>query len=134
MGLHRILEIIITANIRDVFIYAQKDTGYIQRDKITVNPKWIDQYKLFVPEAIGAGDVKTDWIKPIKGEPNTCCTETYVVIGPFGSREEMDNAYSYTQTRFFHLMLTLKKNTQHTSPLCICTRSTAGFFMSMERR
>lgn len=99
----------------DVFIYAQKDTGYIQRNKITVNPKWIDQYKLFVPEAIGAGDVKTDWIKPIKGEPNTCCTETYVVIGPFSSREEMHNAYSYTQTRFFHLMLTLKKNTQHTS-------------------
>ena len=68
-----------------------------------------------MPKSIGSGDSKTDWVKPIYAEPNTACTETYLVIGPFEDKQTCENVMSYINTRFFHFMLTLKKNTQHTT-------------------
>ena len=52
------------------------------------------------------------WIKPIIGEPNAICTETYIVFGPFNSKEETENVTTYIQTKFFHFMMGLKKITQ----------------------
>ena len=65
---------------------------------------------MFVPKAIGSGNMSDDWIKPIIGEPNTICTETYIVFGPFDSKEEIENVTTYIQTKFF--MMGLKKITQ----------------------
>lgn len=96
-----------------VKIFANRKRGYIERSKITRNDSWIDQYKLFVPYAIGSGNSKTDVVKPIVAGPGTCCTETYLVFGPFENRKLAVNAKSYISTRFFHFLLTLKKNTQH---------------------
>jgi len=55
-----------------------------------------------------------DWIKPFIGEPNSCCTETYLLIGPFDNKFIAENVISYMQTRFFHLLLSFKKITQDT--------------------
>lgn len=94
-------------------IFGNKKTGYISADKIDKNTQWIDKFKLFVPYAIGSGDSKSDVIKPIKGLPPSICTETYLVYGPFERKEQMLNTLSYVQTKFFHFLLTLRKNTQH---------------------
>jgi site-specific DNA-methyltransferase (adenine-specific) len=51
--------------------------------------------------------------KPFLGEPNTCCTETYLVIRPFDSLQKCENVISYMRTRFFRFLVLLKKNTQH---------------------
>lgn len=99
----------------DTFIYAQKDTGYVNRTQIERNIKWIDKWKVYIPEAIGAGNMQVDVIKPIKGSPGTVCSETYVVVGPFSSEVEADNVISYVNTKFFHFLLGLKKITQHTT-------------------
>jgi len=99
-------------DLKLIKIYANQKIGYLSRDKITKNTSWIDQYKLFVPKAIGSGDSKTDWIKPILAEPRSICTETYIVFGPYETREIAENVISYTQTKFFHFLLTLKKITQ----------------------
>ena len=96
-------------------LYAQKQQGYISPSLIAKNQSWIDSYKLLIPEAIGAGDMTKDWVKPIKAGYGVCCTETYVFVGPFENEGQMHNAYDYTQTKFFHLMLGLKKITQHTT-------------------
>ena len=94
-------------------IYANKNIGYLDKGTpITINKEWIDKYKLFTPKAIGSGDSLVDWVKPIKGLPGTICTETYVLIGPFDNENYMENVYSYTQTKFFHFLLSLKKITQ----------------------
>ena len=94
-------------------IYANKIIGYLDmHTPILCNKDWIPKYKLFVPKAIGSGDSLVDWVKPIKGLPNTLCTETYIVFGPFENEETMNNVYSYTQTKFFHFLLSLKKITQ----------------------
>ena len=96
-------------------IYANQKQGYVNRRYIERNFNWIDSYKLFIPEAIGSGDMTKDWLKPIIVGKNVCCTETYLLIGPFKDMEITRNAYTYTQTKFFHFMLGLKKITQHTT-------------------
>ncbi len=96
-------------------IYANQKIGFINRQQIVVNKEWIDKYKLYIPKAIGIGNVKLDWLKPIIGYPNTCCTETYIVIGVFNTLNEVENVYSYTQTKFFHFLLSLRKITQDTT-------------------
>ena len=108
-------------NQKDVFIYAQKDKGYVSRSQVAKNSDWIDMWKVFVPEAIGAGNMAVDVVKPIVGTPNTVCSETYVVVGPVKTEEEANNIASYISTKFFHFMLGLKKITQHT------TSKTYGF-------
>ena len=94
-------------------IYANKTIGYL--DKNVIIPKnrdLINKYKIFVPKAIGSGNISEDYIKPILGLPNTVCTETYIMIGPFDSEEECKNATSYINTKFFHFLMGLKKVTQ----------------------
>lgn len=92
--------------------YQTKSIGYVKRKEILQNHNWINKHKILIPKAIGSGDGRTDIIKPIYAEPNTCCTETYLVIGPFENKKESENAISYIKTKFFHFMITLKKNTQ----------------------
>ena len=98
-----------------VRIYAQQRTGYVAKNKIKLHPEWINKYKLFIPEAIGSGDFSKDWVKPVIGNKDTCCTETYLVCGPFNEKTTRDNAFTYSQTKFFHFLLGLKKITQHTT-------------------
>lgn len=97
----------------DIKVYANKKQGYINNNFIiTKNSELIDKYKVLTPKAIGSGNSMQDWVKPILAKPHSVCTETYVVLGAFDTEEEANNLISYTQTKFFHFMLTLKKNTQ----------------------
>lgn len=74
----------------------------------------IDQYKIYITRAYGAGEDFPHQIlnKPILGDKGTCCTETYLLIGPFASKNIAQNAISYIQTRFFRFLVLLIKNTQ----------------------
>lgn len=96
-----------------VKIFGNKTIGFIERSKIPINREWVDQPKLFVPYAWGSGNSHTDVIKPLVGEPESCCTETYLVLGPFASMDILKNVQSYMATKFFHFLVTLLKNTQH---------------------
>ena len=49
---------------------------------------------------------------PFIGEPNTLCTETYILIGPFATKEIANNVLSYIKTKFFRFLVFLIKNTQ----------------------
>lgn len=49
---------------------------------------------------------------PIYAEPNSVCSETYVVIGPFENEETCQNVISYIKTMFFRFMVALVKTTQ----------------------
>lgn len=98
-------------------LYAmKKQVGYIRPNLYGIkNKDLIGKWKLYIGKAVGSGDISTDWINPIVGEPNSLCTETYLVAGPFNSEQEANNALSYTQTKFFHFMFGLKKITQNTT-------------------
>lgn len=92
--------------------WKKEGLGHIDRKFIRKNTDWLDKHKLLVPKAIGSGDSKKDVIKPIYTEQVSCCSETYLVIGPFSSKRKLKHVVSYINTKFFHFMVTLKKNTQ----------------------
>lgn len=91
--------------------------GYVDKDKITINTQWVDKYKVFLAMAAeGKGKYPNNIIgQPILAEPNSCCTETYLVVNTFESQLEAENLAKYIKTRFFRFLVSLKKNTQHLS-------------------
>ena len=93
-------------------IYLNRTVGYIGKNQIDRNIDLVKTYKLFVPKAIGSGNTKEDLIKPIIAGPNVCCSETYIVIGPFDDENTCKNVCSYINTKFFHFLVGLKKITQ----------------------
>ena len=75
----------------------------------------MSEYKVFISYAYGERGSFPYLVlgKPFLGEPNTCCTETYLLIGPYANREQAENVISYIKTKFFRFLVLLKKNTQH---------------------
>ena len=99
----------------DVLVYAYPKNGYVTKTSITVNQEWIRQYKVFIAKAYGErGDFPYLVLgKPFIGTPNTCCTETYLHIGPCKEVSEAESIISYMRTRFFRFFVLFKKNTQN---------------------
>lgn len=97
-------------------IYANKKVGYLARDIIiSQNSEWVDKWKILITMAYGAGEDFPHQIinKPFVVAPHSCCTETYLVVGPFDNKEVADNVLSYMKTKLFRFMVLLRKNTQH---------------------
>jgi site-specific DNA-methyltransferase (adenine-specific) len=97
------------------FGWRKDGAGFIDKDSIRKNLEWVPKYKVYVPQAWGIGNITKDWIKPFIGEPNSCCSETYLVIGPFDKKNIAENVITYTQTKFFHFMLSLIKISHHST-------------------
>lgn len=92
-------------------------SGFIDKTAASKHTDWIGQWKVYITEAYGMGS-KTPYQvtnTPLLGRPNTCCTETYLVIGPFATESEARNMMSYITTRFFRFLVLFKKTTQHAS-------------------
>ena len=90
--------------------------GYIPANlSIPYNQEAVMKYKVFISFAYGMGNVLQSQVinKPFIGEPNSVCTETYLMIGPFNNKNECENVISYMQTKFFRFMVSLIKNTQN---------------------
>ena len=97
-----------------IVLYQNGGVGYISRNQIERGHELVDRHKIYVSRAYNAGDNYPHQIigKPIYGAPNTCCTETYVAIGPFIDKAESENFISYLYTRFFRFMVFLSKVSQ----------------------
>lgn len=97
-----------------VKLYENGGVGYISRNDVEKNDTLIDKYKVFISRAYNAGDGFPHQIigKPIIGEPASCCTETYILIGPYEEREICLNVERYIRSRFFRFMVMLKKSSQ----------------------
>ena len=93
--------------------WKSKGLGHIHRNEVKKNSEWIDEFKILIPKAWGTGDLYNDKISPLVINPNSCCTETYLVIGPFKSKGDTKYIVQYMQTKFFHFLVSLIKNTQN---------------------
>ena len=103
----------------NILLYSNKNAdkggeGYISLDEIIAHREWVDMHKVYISRAYGErGDfpyLVTG--KPFYGKPKSCCTETYLTIGPFNEKTETDNVITYIRTRFFRFLVLLVKNTQ----------------------
>ncbi len=90
-------------------------TAYVPLSLITRGQNLIDKHKVYLGEASSAVGSFPHAIltKPFYGEPESVCTQSYLVIGPFKDKKECENVISYIHTRFFRFMVLLRKNTQH---------------------
>lgn len=97
-----------------VKIFAQNKTGYVDRNLIGKGVDLIDKYKIYISKSYGANENYPHQIinKPFIGEPNSCCTQTYLAIGPFKTKKEALNVLTYMKTRFFRFSVMLKKVSQ----------------------
>jgi Eco57I restriction endonuclease. len=97
-----------------VELYERGNISYIELANITRNQQWINKNKIYITKAYNAGDVYPHQIlnKPLLGGKGSCCTETYIVIGPFETKTICENVISYISTRFFRFLVMLRKNTQ----------------------
>jgi len=99
----------------DVRLYQNGGIAFIARRDITTNQQLIDKWKVFIPFLGSGSDAFPHMIlgRPFIGEPGTVSTETYLAIGSFGSELECENAISYIKTRFFRILVLLKKPSQN---------------------
>ena len=88
---------------------AKRVTGYISSQTITKNTEAIQKHKIFFTTSYS-----TDAINPpeaIMGEPNSVCTETFLMIGPFKNKKEQENCHLYMNSHFFKFLLYFGKGT-----------------------
>ena len=96
-------------------IYRNGGVGYAKLDEINTNQELIKYYKVLIPP-LGSGS--DSFPHPILGnpfiaEPNSACSETYIIAGISSSRETAENLSNYLKTKFLRFLVLLNKPTQH---------------------
>ncbi len=88
---------------------------FIERSDVPRNDDWVDEWKVLLGSAYGAGDDFPHQIYnfPIIAGPGTACTETYLVISRFKTKVAAARFAGYLRTRFARFLVSLRKNTQH---------------------
>lgn len=93
-----------------------KRIGFVEKKEISKNANWIDKYKVFAPYANNIGtELNDDNLNAFVGEPNTICTETYIVMGVELNLNAVSatNIVKYFSTKFSRFMHSLPKVSQH---------------------
>jgi site-specific DNA-methyltransferase (adenine-specific) len=100
---------------KPVKLFGSQKVSWVERKDITVNSKWVDEWKVLMTAVQGtSAAVETKFLsKPIIAEPGTACTETYLVAGHFERETEAVNFAQYLRTRFVRFLVSLRKATQH---------------------
>ena len=102
------LTIVGTLNYKTTKRYTKKDYP------IPSGQENISKYKVFVSQVLDSGfDMSKERLKPFIGKPYEICTETFLMIGSFNNIKEAENVVSYINTKFFHLLMFLKKVSHH---------------------
>jgi site-specific DNA-methyltransferase (adenine-specific) len=99
---------------KDILLYRFGDNSFVSLNQIEKNANWVKEYKVLVPKASPGSDIYPHQVLglPILSEPNSCCTETYIIIGPFANKKVANNVISYLRTSFLRFLVILIKNTQ----------------------
>lgn len=100
---------------KPVKLFGSQKVSWVERSDITVNPAWIDEWKVLMTAVQGtSAAVETKFLsKPIIAGPGTACTETYLVAGHFDDETTAANYAKYLRTRFVRFLVSLRKATQH---------------------
>lgn len=96
-----------------------KGYAWIKKDDVPKNENVIKWHKVYISKAFNGGDSFPHQIigQPFYGEPNSVCSQTYLVIGynqkdNYLSQTNCENIVKYIKTRFFRFLVFIKKKTQ----------------------
>jgi site-specific DNA-methyltransferase (adenine-specific) len=87
---------------------------WIANESITKNRKFIEGWKVFVPKAYGErGVIPAQVFGPtLIAGPKSVCSQTYLCVGTFDTKNEAESFASYLSTRFFRFLVSLRKISQ----------------------
>lgn len=96
--------------------------GPYEKNDSIINESWIPKWKVIISYLTTehAGQFDKNGQKRVLSsleilEPNTICTETYLIVGTFDTKAEAENCVSYLKTRFLRFLISLIATTQHLS-------------------
>jgi site-specific DNA-methyltransferase (adenine-specific) len=102
--------------IKPIVCYGKgKKEGYVELDEISINKKCVDVFKVFTPRANNIGtELPDDNFNTFIGEPNSICTESYLVLGADLSLNNVSafNLRKYFSTRFSRFLHSVAKSSQ----------------------
>ncbi|KAF0151779.1 MAG: site-specific DNA-methyltransferase (adenine-specific) [Ignavibacteria bacterium] len=100
---------------KNILLYRFGDYGYVSSNQIEKNQQLIKKWKVIVPYASPGADDYPHLVlsKPIISEPNSCSTETYLVVGPFENEKICKNVAMYMCSSFARFLILLIKPSQH---------------------
>lgn len=92
-----------------------KKVGYLERKEVTKNSEWVGKYKVFTPRANNIGtELNDDNLNTFIGEPDTICTESYIVVGVDLGLNKLSatNLCKYFTTKFARFQHGISKASQ----------------------
>ncbi len=105
----------------EVKVYASSNagrrSGAMMRSLIAKNTHLIDAWKVLAPKAgpgSSGGHIIPDAVlsKPSIAEPNSVCTQTWIVAGPLRTEKQAEAVADYLQTSFARFLVSLRKISQ----------------------
>jgi site-specific DNA-methyltransferase (adenine-specific) len=104
-----------TKNKDSVVLYQNGGKAYISSNDIPSNIELKDYYKVLIPPLGSGSDSFPHPIlgQPFIAEPNSVCTETYLVAGISSTQQTSINLKNYLKTKFLRFLVLLNKPTQH---------------------
>ena len=90
------------------------------KDSVIKNKKLASSYKVFISKTgdpyFRNGRTNKQILRmPFFGEKNTACSETYLTIGCFDTKDEVNAILKYISTKLFRFLVLQKKKTQNVS-------------------
>lgn len=90
-----------------ICIGKNKCKGFIEKEHIKSHKEWIDKWKVYVPRANNIGtELNDDNLNSFMGEPNSVCTESYIVVGAekINDKSSAMNVSKYLTTKFVRFL------------------------------
>jgi len=94
----------------------KRKTMYVKKQYIDDKNHILNKWNLIIPEAAGIGEFGEKTPSPEIAPPNTAFLQTFVAIGAFDTKEEIEPLKKYIKTKFARALLGIYKITQHCSP------------------
>lgn len=106
----------------DLILRYNKGTGPFKRKNVSDKTEWVDKWKVIMSylTADHAGRADSEGKRKIFSSlevlpPKTICTETYIVVGVFKTKNEAHNLLAYLKTLFTRFLVAQIATTQHIS-------------------
>lgn len=92
--------------------------GWVSVAQLPKNVETKNLHKVYIPAAGGSGTDSQILGYPFYGEPNSVCSQTYLVIGYDKDRhnftkQQCENIITYIKSKFFRYLVSIKKKTQN---------------------
>ena len=96
----------------DTRLYSSSGDGWIDRNIVTRGENLVDKWKVLLSKTSSehAGQTDKNGMKRVLSRvevmpPGSVATESYLIVGPFGSESEAESAVSYLRTRFARFLV-----------------------------